>query len=93
MLRIVNCGWYANDNPRKEYLRYVLENIDSVDVEEKIEAIRYLFNDYFNIIHDEGYQKVFLYGHGEMIEVKDEILKEWIEDALTDWTSLFDVIK
>lgn len=90
MIKTINCGWYMNDNPREDYLRYVLENFDNIETEEKLEAIKYIFDDYFTVIYDEEHEKIFVYGHGEMIEATDELIKEWIEDDLVDWSVFFD---
>lgn len=82
MLKVVECDWYNEDYPNKTFLQYAHENFEDLSISEKVEALRSIFDNYYSIIYDEDHEKIFVYGHGEMREINDNLLLDLIDNAL-----------
>lgn len=84
MIKTIDCGCYMSVKEREEFLRYCLNKYDDLDIEEKLECVKNLYDDYHTIIYDQEHDKLFVYGHGYMHELTDEEIKELIEADLVD---------
>lgn len=64
------------------FLQYAHKNFEDLSISEKVEALKSIFDNYYSIIYDEDYEKIFVYGHGEIKEIDDNLLLDLIDNAL-----------